>query len=182
MAEVGRFLLVGGAATIVALLIFNVLVHGFLIGGSLLETQPIAAYVIANTIGMLISYQGSRTFAFRDRQAETADGGFTAYVAINMATMTIPVACLALSRDVLGLADPVSDNVAANIVGAWLGLGARFYLFRTYVFKRPISLGELYDEPGLLEAEVWEERPVQRQVSAPPTDLSTTARAEPPAA
>ena len=29
IAEVGRFLAVGGAATIVALIIFNLLVHGF---------------------------------------------------------------------------------------------------------------------------------------------------------
>ena len=50
IAEVGRFLAVGGAATIVALIIFNLLVHGFDTGDhALLGNQPILAYVIANS-------------------------------------------------------------------------------------------------------------------------------------
>lgn len=147
LSEVGRFLLVGGAATLVALFLFNVLVHGFLTGRAPFDSQPIAAYVVSNTVGMLISYHGSRTYVFRDRAVTTGDGGFTAYVLINAATMTLPVACLALSRGVLGLDDPVSDNIAANGIGLLLGLGARFHLFRTLVFRRPIHLGELYDEP-----------------------------------
>ena len=183
LAEVARFLLVGGAATVVALMLFNVLVHGFLVGDALLGAQPIPAYVVANSIGMLISFHGSRTYAFRDRATRGADGGFTAYAAINLATMVIPVLCLALTRDVLGLDDPVSDNLAANVVGALLGLGARFYLFRTFVFRRPIHPGELYDEPG---AEPFPAPVVTGGVAggltAAPTAPSTTGRAVPPAA
>ena len=53
IAEVGRFLAVGGAATIVALIIFNLLVHGFNTGDhALLGKQPILAFVIANSVGM----------------------------------------------------------------------------------------------------------------------------------
>lgn len=152
LAEVGRFLAVGGAATVVALLLFNFLVHG--VGtstGGWLGEAPIPAYLVANTVGMLVSYQGSRNFAFKDRPAHSADGGFTAYVVINLATMALPVLCLAVSRDVFGLDDAVSDNIAANVIGLVLGLAARFHLFRTYVFKRPIHLTEMYDEPGLDE-------------------------------
>ena len=65
--------------------------------------------------------------------------------------MLIPIGCLAISRDVLGLDDPISDNLAANVIGLVLGLVARFYLFRTFVFKRPISMLEIYDEPGLVD-------------------------------
>ena len=68
IAEVGRFLAVGGAATIVALIIFNLLVHGFNTGDhALLGEEPILAYVLANTVGMGVSYYGSRHWAFRDR-------------------------------------------------------------------------------------------------------------------
>ncbi len=152
IAEVGRFLAVGGAATIVALVIFNMLVHGFNTGDhALLGNQPILAYVIANSLGMGVSYYGSRHWAFRDRPPVTSDGGLTSFVAINMLTMLIPIGCLAISRDVLGLDDPISDNVAANVIGLMLGLAARFALFRTYVFKRPISIVEIYDEPGMVE-------------------------------
>jgi putative flippase GtrA len=148
IAEVGRFLVVGGAATIVALFIFNLLVHGFNTGDhALLKEQPILAYVMANTVGMGISYYGSRHWAFRDRQPVHSDGGKTSFVVINLLTMLIPIGCLAVSRDVLGLDDPISDNVSANVIGLVLGLIARFYLFRTFVFRRPISIVEIYDEP-----------------------------------
>jgi putative flippase GtrA len=152
IAEVGRFLAVGGAATIVALVIFNLLVHGFNTGDhALLGDQPILSYVIANTVGMSVSYYGSRHWAFRDRPPVTSDGGLTSFVVINMLTMLIPIGCLAISRDVLGLDDPISDNVSANVIGLVFGLVARFALFRTYVFKRPISIVEIYDEPGVVE-------------------------------
>jgi len=156
IAEVGRFLAVGGAATIVALIIFNLLVHGFNTGShALLRQQPILAYVLANSVGMGVSYYGSRHWAFRHRPPVTSDGGLTSFVAINFLTMLIPIGCLAVSRDVLGLDDPISDNVSANVIGLVLGLAARFALFRTYVFKRPISIVEIYDEPGLVEEEEY---------------------------
>jgi putative flippase GtrA len=150
IAEVGRFLAVGGAATIVALVIFNLLVHGFNTGDhALLGQEPILAFIIANTVGMGVSYYGSRHWAFRDRPPVSSDGGLKSFVLINLLTMLIPIACLAISRDVLGLDDPLSDNVSANMIGLVLGLTARFALFRTFVFKRPISIVEIYDEPGL---------------------------------
>ena len=150
IAEVGRFLAVGGAATIVALVIFNLLLHDFNTGQqALLADQPILAYVVANSVGMGVSYYGSRHWAFRDRPPVSSDGGLTSFVIINLLTMLIPIGCLAISRHVLGLDDPLSDNVAANMIGLVLGLAARFALFRTFVFKRPISIVEIYDEPGL---------------------------------
>jgi putative flippase GtrA len=152
IAEVGRFLAVGGAATVVALILFNLLVHGFNTGDhAILGDEPILAFILANTVGMGVSYYGSRHWAFRDRPPRHSDGGRTAFVAINLLTMLIPIGCLAISRDVLGLDDPISDNLAANVIGLVLGLAARFYLFRTFVFHRPISIVEIYDEPGLVD-------------------------------
>ncbi|GGO75978.1 GtrA family protein [Nocardioides deserti] len=152
LGEAGRFIAVGGLATVVALIIFNVLVHGFNTGDhAVLPDQPVLAYVIANTVGMFVSYRGSRTWAFRDRPPRQADGGLTAFVAINAVTMLIPIACLTISRNVLGLDDPISDNVSANVIGLVMGLASRFYLFRRFIFRRPIHLTEMYDpaEPVL---------------------------------
>lgn len=168
LAEVGRFLAVGGLATVVALVLFNLLVHGFNTGEhALLPDQPVLAYVVANTVGMVISYRGTRSWAFRDRPPRQADGGCSAFVVINVATMALPVLCLVVSRDVLGLDDPVSDNVAANVIGLALGVGARFYLFRTFVFRRPIGLGDIY--------------PAEETLTAAPTGRSTTDPAPPSA-
>ena len=146
--EAYRFLAVGGVATIVAFVIFNVLVHGFNTEHkALLDGHPYLGYVIANTVGMMISYRGSKTWVFKHRPPRSADGGRTAFIAINLVTMLIPIACLWVSRNVVGFDDPWSDNVAANVIGLFLGLVARFYLFRTLVFKRPVHLPDLMHNP-----------------------------------
>lgn len=144
LAEASRFLAVGGVATFVALVLFNLLAHGFNTAHeALLGDHVILAYVIANTVGMAISYRGTRNFAFKDRPPRQADGGRVAFVAINLVTMTLPIACLTISRNALGLDDPVSDNISANVIGLFLGLVARFYLFRTFIFRRPLHLPHL---------------------------------------
>jgi putative flippase GtrA len=138
LTEIGRFMAVGGLATFVAVVIFNFLVHGlYITNDPWLSGHPITAFVIANFVGMVISYRLSRSWTFRHRPPQHADGGRTAYFIINTATMVIPIACLWFSRNVLGLDDPYSDNLAGNIIGALLGQVARFYLFRTYVFQKP---------------------------------------------
>ena len=193
--EAYRFLAVGGLATIVAVLIFNLLVHGFHTGWKApLSGEPYFAYVIANVIGMVISYRGSRRWVFKDRPPRTADGGRLLFVIINLATMLIPMGCLWISRNLLGLDDPFSDNVAANVLGLFLGMVARFYLFRTLVFQRPVHLADLKHHPlqvfELSELDTDEQPvrpdPVERLVvpedlSEETTAVSTSDRARPPA-
>jgi putative flippase GtrA len=115
---------------------------------------------------MIISYRGSRSWAFRDRPPRQADGGRLAFLVINIVTMGLPIGCLWFSRNVLGLDDPISDNVSANVIGLAMGLVARFYLFRRFVFRRPVHLPHL----ARTHASVSE-----------PTDRSTTDPARPPA-
>jgi putative flippase GtrA len=137
-AEISKFLAVGGVATLVSLVLFNFLVHGFSTAyRPLMADHPIAAFVIANLVGMVVSYHGTRSWAFQNREPVHADGGRTAYLAINLATMLIPIACLWFTRHVLNLADPFSDNLSANVIGLGLGTAARFYLYRTWVFRHP---------------------------------------------
>lgn len=137
LGEVWRFFAVAQLATWVSVALFNVLVHGWLIGTALMRDQVVLAYVLANTVGMLISYRGARGWVFPHRPPRHADGGRTAYVVINFAAMILPIGCLLISRNVLGLDDPLSDNLSANVVGLILAFGARFYLFRRFVFRRP---------------------------------------------
>ena len=115
----------------------QLLVHGFSTGDfAPLNEQPELAFVIANVTGMVVSFRGTKQWAFREREARHADGGVIAFTVINLVTMMIPIGCLWLSRYVLGLDDPLSDNVAANVIGLLLGNAARFVLFRQYVFPR----------------------------------------------
>jgi putative flippase GtrA len=139
VAEVAKFLTVGGAATVVAFVIFNGLVHGYFGGPGPMHGEPLIAYVIANTVGMVLSYRGSRSWAFRHREAVGPAGGRVMFFVINLVSMVIPLGCLSFSRYVLGLNDPVSDNVAANGVGLVLGTFARFVAIRQLIFPHPVE-------------------------------------------
>ncbi len=138
-AEIAKFLTVGGVATAVSLVIFNWLVHGSMGGPGVLNDDPLLAYTLANLVGMLVSYRGSRSWAFRHREAVGKTGGRVAYVVINVATMAIPLACLAFSRYVLDRSDPFADNLAANVIGLALGTTARFFLIREFIFVHPVK-------------------------------------------
>lgn len=133
--EIGRYLAVGLGATIVSFILFNALVHGFNTADvAPLNGHPLLGYVVANLIGTAISYRGTRSWAFRHRSTTHPDGGRTAFLVISVVTMAIPIACLWFSRSVLGLDDPWSDNVSANVIGLAFGNAARFVLTRQFVF------------------------------------------------
>jgi putative flippase GtrA len=140
LAEAAKFLTVGGAATLVSFVIFNGLVHGYLGGHGRMHDSPLAAFVIANTVGMVVSYRGSRSWAFRHREAVGVAGGRVMFFVINTVSMAIPLACLSFTRYVLGLSDPVADNVSANLVGLGLGTLARFWALRRFIFLSPARL------------------------------------------
>lgn len=141
LAEAARFFAVGGAATAVSFVLFNGLVHGLLAFDGPMHDHPLAAFVIANTVGMVVSYRGSRSWAFRDRTAVGAAGGRVRFFAINLASMAIPLACLSVTRYVLGLDSPLADNIAANVVGLGLGTLARFWAIKRFIFSGPAHLG-----------------------------------------
>jgi putative flippase GtrA len=142
-ADATRFLVVGAVATFVALVIFNGLVHGFTKSSEApLNDRPQLAYLLANLVGMVVSFRGTRDWAFRSRTIRHNDGGRTAFVAINLATMLIPMGFLLVSRNVLGLDDPVSDNISANVLGLFAGTVVRFLLLRQYVFPRSFVVAE----------------------------------------
>lgn len=148
--EIGRFMVTGGLATLASFLVFNFLVHGlYLTDEPWLAAQPLTALVVANLIGMVVSYRLSRYWAFRHRPPVHADGGRTAFFLINLVTLPFAVGTLWFSRHALGLDDPISDNVSGQVIGALLGQAARFYLFRTYVFRKPVTVAELVHPQAL---------------------------------
>ncbi len=136
LGESGKFAVVGIVSTIVSVLTFNLLAHGYwFLDEAPLRDHVITAYVVASLAGMVVSYRGSRSWVFRHREPTHPDGGRTAFFVINVVTMLLPIGCLWFTRDVLGLDDPLSDNISANVVGLFLGFVARFFLFRRFVFR-----------------------------------------------
>ena len=134
VGEVVRFLAVGGLATVVSFVGFNMLVHGLFVAHAPLHQQPILAFVIVNLAAGLLAYAGMRAYAFRDRNVEASTTGVVRFFTLGALTMLIPALCLWFSRYVLGLAGPVADNVAANVVGLGVSAATRFWVFRRFVF------------------------------------------------
>ena len=150
--EVARFGAVNTAATAVAVILFNGLVHGVTAWfNGPMNSQPIPAYLVANSVGMFVSYYGSRYYAFRHREAAGPGGGLLNYVIINLASFAIPIACLWISRNVLNNDTIYADNVSGNVIGAVLGNAFRFWAFRRFVFtgRSPILVEHL--GPPLLD-------------------------------
>ena len=147
-SEIAKFLAVGGVATLVALVIFNGLVHGYFGGPGPMHEQPLVAFVIGNLVGMLVSYRGSRSWAFRHREAVGPAGGRLVFFAINIISMGIPLLCLAFSRYVLNLDDPFSDNISANVIGLALGTISRFWAIRRYIFLSPTKAAARHAAPS----------------------------------
>jgi putative flippase GtrA len=146
LSEGGKFLAVGAVATLVALVLFNVLVHGlgFGFGRGPMNQQPLVAFALANLIGMFVSYRGSRHWAFSQRQPVGPGNGRLGFYAVNLVSLLIPMGCLAISRYVFHLDGAMADNLAANVIGLGLGTAFRFWASRRFVFRTPAA------EPDLL--------------------------------
>jgi putative flippase GtrA len=143
LEEILRFLTVGGLATVVSLVGFNVLVHGVLIGTAPMGQHPIPAYALVNAVAGCVAYLGMRLWAFSHREVRDPVMGVVNFFALGALTMAIPVICLAVSRYGLGLSDVWSDNISANVIGLGLGTAARFWFFRRYVF---VDVAQVFPE------------------------------------
>jgi putative flippase GtrA len=134
-AEFGRMVVSGVLASLVAFLLFNWLLHwGTGLSEPLLEDHAVLAFLAANITSMGLTYYLSKTWVFRDRDAVGFADGKVTFVLISLLTLAIPTLCLWFSRNVLDLDSALADNVAANLIGLFLGFVARFSLFRTLVF------------------------------------------------
>jgi putative flippase GtrA len=134
LQEVVRFLVVGGAATLVSVLGFNVLVHGTQLGTAPLSDYPVPAYVLVNVVGGCVAYLGMRLWAFSHREVTSPVSSVINFFALGAVTMVVPVLCLVTSRYVLGLSSLWADNISANVIGLGVGTACRFWVFRRYVF------------------------------------------------
>jgi len=190
--EAAKFSAVNIVATIVAVVLFNVLVHGItgISRPGILNGWPVTSWFRANCVGMAISFYGSRRYAFKNRQPTGPYGGALNFVLVNLASFMIPMACLWMTRNVIDWDSALADNVSANVVGALLGMAVRFWAFRRFVFKRQKGGGLLHGiivepgpelEPGSAgpelrpdEAELLEHQPEQGK--ADPHDVVWVAR------
>jgi putative flippase GtrA len=135
--EASGFAAVGAIGLLVDIGGYNALVH--LGGDGLLADQPLVAKAISLVAGTTVAYFGNRFWTYRDRPRRRLAREYTLYMFFSGVALAIALGCLAVSRYVLGLANPVADNVAANGIGLALGSLFRFFSYRRYVFPDQVS-------------------------------------------
>jgi putative flippase GtrA len=133
--RIGRgvvFLFVGGVGFLVDAGVFNALVYW---GGSgPLFEQPLVAKIIAILVATVVTFYGNAWLTYRDRSARMTARRFTLYEGLNVAAILLQLACLGFSRYVLGLADPVADNISGTLIGQALATVFRYVSYNVWVF------------------------------------------------
>jgi putative flippase GtrA len=127
-----RFLVVGAAAYVVDVIVFNALAHGP--GGGVLNDRPVTAKVLSTVVSALASFYGNKLWTFDDHHHDRPLRQTTVFVAVNVVAWGLMIGPLALSRYVLGLDGVVADNVSGNGIGVGLALVFRFWAYRRWVF------------------------------------------------
>lgn len=131
-AEVAKFGAIGMVGYVIDVSVFNALrFHG---GDGPLQDRPITAKVVSTVIATSWTYVGNRYWTFRHRQRTGFQREYLLFFALSAVGMAIAVGCLGISHYVLGLDNPVADNISANVVGLVFGTAFRFWSYRKWVF------------------------------------------------
>jgi putative flippase GtrA len=134
--EVGKFGLVGGFAFLVDLAIFNVLLQGGL--------ETLLAKTVSTVIATTIAFAGNRFWTWRDRAHDHMARQYTTFFVLNAIGLGIGLACLAISHYGLGQIWPSlqshhADNISGQLIGTAVGTLFRFWSYRRFVFRAPMS-------------------------------------------
>jgi putative flippase GtrA len=138
-AEVGRFLVTGGAAYAADLVVFNAL----LLGAGMPATW---SKVISSVIGIGVAFVGSRWFTWRDRRSDHVGREYALFFLFSVLAAGIQYLFLVVTHDGFGWTSALADNLSANVVGMAVAMAFRFWTFRTYVFPPAPELDGHPDE------------------------------------
>lgn len=125
--EVFRFLVTGGLAYGTDVALFNLLAFG-------VGMNPVWAKVVSSVVGIGVAFVGSRYYTWRERRSEHPGREYALFLLFSALAAFLQIACLWISRNVLGFTSPLADNLSSNVIGMAFAMVFRFYTFRTYVF------------------------------------------------
>ncbi len=128
LSQAGRFLLVGGVATVADVGLFNLLHYGLQVG-------PLTSKVASTVAGGTVAFLGNREWSFGDQESRSVRSQAPAFLAVNIAALLLALVPLAIARYLLGLTSVVALNLAANVLGLGLATVLRFEGYRRWVFR-----------------------------------------------
>ncbi|MFI5803341.1 GtrA family protein [Streptomyces sp. NPDC051561] len=132
--EVASFGVVGALAFVVDNGGYNLLVFGLPGGsGGPMESSPVVASVLATTVAVAASWVGNRYWTYRGQRRENVVHELVLFALVNVIGIVITAGTVSLSRHLLGLDSPLSDNVA-RLLGWAIATVFRFFTYRRFVF------------------------------------------------
>ncbi|MFI9720683.1 GtrA family protein [Streptomyces sp. NPDC052396] len=126
--EIAKFGAVGAIGFVVNLVVFNACRH-------LLHLAVVRSGIIATAVAIAANYVGNRYWTYRDADRTRRSRELSLFLLFSGVGLVIENGILAISHYGLHLTDPVSDNIAKNVVGLGLGTVFRFWSYRTWVFR-----------------------------------------------
>ena len=129
--EFMQFGMVGAAAYVIDVGLFNLLQHG---PTGFLSGHPSSAQLMASSTATVFSWIANRYWTYRGRTRKNVAREATLFVLANLGGIAITQFCLLFTHHVLGLTSPLADNVAAYVVGFGLGTAFRFVFYHYIVF------------------------------------------------
>ena len=129
--EFMQFGMVGAAAYVIDVGLFNLLQHG---PAGFLSGHPNSAQLLASSTATVFSWIANRYWTYRGRTRKNVAREATLFVLANLGGIAITQFCLLFTHHVLGLTSPLADNVAAYVVGFGLGTAFRFVFYHYIVF------------------------------------------------
>lgn len=131
LRELVQFGMVGAAAFVVDMGLFNLLQHGPL---GVLAGHPNTANIVSATIATIFSWVANRLWTYRGRTQDNVAREAFLFAFANVGGVLITQFCLFFTHEVLDLHSPLADNIAAYVVGFALGTAYRFLFYHYVVF------------------------------------------------
>ena len=136
--EFMQFGMVGAAAYVIDVSLFNLVQHG---PTGFLSGHPNSSQLLASAIATVFSWLANRYWTYRGRTQKNVAREATLFVIANLGGIAITQFCLLFTHHVLGLTSPLADNIAAYIVGFGLGTAFRFIFYHYIVFTGHTNRG-----------------------------------------
>lgn len=140
LPQLARFGTVGLVGLVVDIALFNLL-RITVLAPELIAEGPVIAKVLSTSVAIAVNWLGSRYWTFRLEQRRPAAREAVEFAVVSVGGLLIAVACLVVSRYVLGFTSLLADNIASNVVGLALGSTFRFVMYRAWVFHPRRSPG-----------------------------------------
>lgn len=128
--EISAFGVIGAMGLVVDLSVFNLL----------FDAGQITAKCFSTAAAMTVTYLGNKYISFARRSQSTVRREAITFIAINLATLAISVAILALFEYPLHLKGDQLVMNAANLATIAAGTAFRFWAYKRYVFPQDQGL------------------------------------------